>query len=104
MGFFLDTENGGWKNIKGTSDRSCKCGSWKNHWIKYSGESWPEKCSVKGCNRDATLGAHVRNIYKDITGEYIIPMCDICNKRDTTFSIKQNTVPVPANKNKTCEK
>lgn len=24
----------GWKNKNGTSERNCKCGSWKDHWIK----------------------------------------------------------------------
>lgn len=24
----------GWKNKNGTSERSCKCGSWKTHWEK----------------------------------------------------------------------
>ncbi|NLJ73349.1 MAG: hypothetical protein GX333_10090 [Syntrophomonadaceae bacterium] len=31
---------GGWKNKAGTGTRSCKCGSWKQHWINAS--------SVKG--------------------------------------------------------
>lgn len=29
----------GWKNKVGTAERACKCGSWKNHWIKFSGKS-----------------------------------------------------------------
>lgn len=36
----------GWKNKVGTQDRECKCGSWKQHWINFSGKKWPEKCSV----------------------------------------------------------
>ena len=37
----------GWKNKVGTADRACKCGSWKNHWIKFSDKAWPAKCSVE---------------------------------------------------------
>lgn len=57
----------GWKNKVGTADRACKCGSWKNHWIKFSGKEWPAKCSVVGCNNSATVGAHVYN--KNVSGE-----------------------------------
>ena len=28
----------GWKNKSGTKDRQCKCGSWKIHWMNYSGQ------------------------------------------------------------------
>ena len=38
-----------WANKKGTSGRSCSCGSWKDHWLKNSGLNWPAACSVSGC-------------------------------------------------------
>lgn len=91
----------GWKNKKGTGERSCKCGSWKQHWINKSGKSWPEKCSVLGCNNSATLGAHVIN--SEVSGEYIIPACDSCNKLSSEFNLKGGITLVPANKQKTCE-
>ena len=91
----------GRKNKKGTGERSCKCGSWKQHWINNSGKSWPEKCSVLGCNNSATLGAHVIN--SEVSGEYIIPACDSCNKLSSEFNLKGGTTLVPANKQKTCE-
>lgn len=92
----------GWKNKVGTQDRACKCGSWKNHWINFSGEKWPEKCSVSGCNNDATLGAHVYN--PKVSGEKIIPACDSCNKRADEFSLKSGVTLVSANRWETCEK
>jgi hypothetical protein len=91
----------GWKNKKGTSTRSCKCGSWKQHWINCSGKEWPEKCSVLGCNNRATLGAHIINT--DVSGEYIVPACDSCNKLDSEFDLKGGISLVSANKQKTCE-
>lgn len=65
----------GWKNKKGTSTRYCSCGSWKQHWINNTNESWPNKCSVDGCNNTAILGAHVIN--SNVEVEYIIPVVDI---------------------------
>lgn len=68
----------GWKNKKGTAQRSCKCGSWKQHWINCSRRKWPATCSVLGCSNIATLGAHIYNTDPKVTGEYIIPACDKC--------------------------
>lgn len=91
----------GWKNKRGTEDRSCQCGSWKNHWLNFSGKSWPDKCAVGSCSNKATLGAHVYN--SSVSGEYIVPMCRSCNAQQGEFSLKGNTTLVSANKSKTCE-
>ena len=92
----------GWKNKKGTGTRSCACGSWKQHWLNFSNKNWPDKCSVSGCNNSATLGAHVFN--SNVSGEYIDPTCDSCNKLDSEFDLKGGITLVSANKAKTCEK
>lgn len=91
----------GWKNKVGTSDRSCTCGSWKQHWKNISGEEWPTFCSVDGCYNKATLGAHIYN--SNASGEWIAPMCDSCNKLSGEFSLKRETTLVPANQSKTCD-
>ena len=93
--------NKGWKNKKGTSIRFCNCGSWKQHWLNYSGITWPEVCSVEGCKNKATLGAHIYN--SEVSGEKIVPACDSCNKRDESFDLKGGVTLVPANKQKTCD-
>lgn len=92
----------GWKNKVGTQYRECKCGSWRQHWIKFSNKEWPEKCSVLGCNNVPTLGAHVYNA--EVSGERIIPVCEKCNKITGEFSIKGGVTLVSANKHNTCEK
>ena len=99
----MKLHKGGWKNKHKTTDRKCKCGSWKQHWIKYSLENWPKVCSVDGCNNKATLGAHIFNSDCGERDEYIIPACDSCNKLDDMFSLKTETILVSANKSKTCE-
>ncbi len=91
----------GWKNKGGTGNRSCKCGSWKQHWINYTGKSWPKECSVKGCTSDATLGAHIYN--PNVSGEKIVPACDPCNKLTGEFTLKDGVTLVPANKQDTCK-
>lgn len=85
----------GWKNKNGTSERSCKCGSWKAHWENNSSEPWPSICSVAGCDEKAEVGAHVIN--SDCTGEWIVPLCKACNNKTDTFSLKDTTTLVRAN-------
>ena len=94
----------GWKNKRGTSNReTCNCGSWKNHWLNYSGSSyWPTYCSVYGCYDHATDGGHVINDYYN--GEWIIPLCKTHNNPNNTatFTIKNGTYIASANRGNTC--
>lgn len=90
----------GWKNKTGTSNRTCTCGSWKQHWINYTSKNWPSVCAVEGCNNNATVGAHIYN--SNAEGEWIAPMCESCNKKTGEFALKNHTALVPANKAKTC--
>lgn len=90
----------GWSNKSGTSDRSCNCGTWQQHWLNYSKKSWPDSCSVKECTDSPTLGAHIYN--PDVTGERIAPMCSSCNGLSGTFSLKGGVNLPSANKSETC--
>lgn len=89
-----------WANKSGTSDRECKCGSWKAHWLSQSGKNWPTQCSIDGCSSSPTLGAHIYNASE--TGEYIAPFCDACNKKTGKFNLKTGVTLVSANKKSTC--
>ncbi len=91
----------GWKNKRGTAERSCKCGTWKQHWITYAEKSWPATCSVSGCSSAPTLGAHIIN--PSVTGERIAPFCDSCNKRNDAFDLKKDPILVSANTSQTCD-
>ncbi len=92
----------GWLNAAGTADKTCSCGSWKDHWIKHSGKSWPSSCSVKGCTTKPTLGAHVSN--SAVTGQKIVPMCSSCNGREDTFDLKGGITLVDAKEKAGCGK
>ena len=90
-----DLPTSGWKNKGGTEDRECaSCGSWKKHWIRLSGKSWPTQCSFAACYNSASLGAHVIN--SKVSGEKIVPACDSCNKLKSTFSLKGGVTLVQA--------
>lgn len=91
-----------WKNKAGTSNRSCNCGTWKQHWINRSGKNWPNECSISGCINTSTLGAHVIN--SNVIGERIVPACDSCNKLGDEFNLKGGVTLVLANKSTTCAK
>lgn len=92
----------GWKNKKGTAKRTCKCGSWMQHWINYSKKNWSVECSVLGCKNSPNVGAHIIN--SDVSGEKIVPMCDSCNKATGEFSLKSGVTLVNANVSETCGK
>lgn len=81
-----------WYNMSNTSDRQCSCGSWMEHWKNFSGYRWPSTCSVEGCFKEASLGAHIKRDNDNTV--YILPMCDSCNKRTDHFAIKSSAKPV----------
>lgn len=89
-----------WKNKSGTSNRSCNCGTWKQHWLNASKKDWPDTCSISGCSNEPILGAHIINT--DVIGERIVPACDSCNKLGGEFDLKGGVTLVYANQSKTC--
>jgi hypothetical protein len=85
----------GWSNKRDAGDRPCKCGTWKEHWLNFSGEPWPENCSVHGCPNTPTLGAHIAN--PSLFGERIVPMCSSCNELGGSFNLKVDVTLPRAN-------
>lgn len=92
------------KNINGTSDTICKCGSWLNHWKKFSGQNTPLTCPVVGCKNTDLVGAHVQlDSYTD-NNWYIYPLCNSHNVRGGTLDVSNSFNLVRANKAETCDK
>ncbi len=94
------------KNANGTATRSCSCGSWLQHWEKYSKKK-ATKCSVAECSKQADVGAHItrprakNDDYK--TSPYIVPMCSSHNgQHGETFDSKEAVTFVWANVKETC--
>lgn len=83
-------------NINGITESSCKCGSWLQHWAKFSGVKIPCCCAVYGCNEEAKVGAHV-NKEGDHRDWYIVPLCYKHNQiKNEMLNLKRDTVLVPA--------
>ena len=89
-------------NINGTSDNTCKCGSWKQHWINFSGQKWPKCCCEKNCSNSAEVGAHVQKVNGSMRW-YIVPFCKKHNNKAQSLEILDSTILVPANRSETCE-
>lgn len=88
------------KNINGTSNNNCKCGSWLKHWENFSGRV-SLFCSASNCSEIATDGAHVQ---KEIGNNnwYIIPLCRGHNKSFKELYMDDSIIFVSANVNETC--
>ncbi|MDD3490240.1 MAG: hypothetical protein PHR62_10200 [Paludibacter sp.] len=90
------------KNINGTTQNTCTCGSWLNHWKKFSKQT-VTVCKAKGCHNKDIVGAHVR---KDVNYDdrwYIVPFCHQHNHPTTgKIELKKSTKLIPANIVTTC--
>lgn len=90
------------KNIIGSGDLLCKCGSWIKHWRNYTGTSHKATitCSRHGCWAMGTEGGHVIKVDSDDQCTYIVPLCSDHNKGNDEYYV---SVPlVPANVAETC--
>lgn len=93
------------KNINGTSDNNCSCGSWLEHWKKFSGQTLPQYCPESKCINKPEVGAHVQKDSSTDSNWYIIPLCKQCNaKKGAAIIVSDNIKLVSANKSATCEK
>ncbi len=92
------------KNINGTSNNTCKCGSWLQHWEKYSGlkANW---CSEINClEKENLVGAHVQKADAIDTNWYIIPLCKSHNADTEEMNVMISNTLVLANIKLTCDK
>jgi hypothetical protein len=90
-------------NITGTADKTCTCGSWLDHWRKFSGQAGVI-CGVVGCNRTDMVGAHVMKVGVGDYATYIYPLCKEHNQSTETMDVWDGYNLVSANKAETCEK
>jgi hypothetical protein len=92
------------KNLNGTSDNTCKCGSWLKHWKNFSGQTLSSYCSEKSCTSKPEVGAHVQKENSFDTNWYIIPLCDEHNKKTWgSLEIVDSVALVSANVSNTCK-
>jgi len=91
------------KNINGTSDNTCKCDSWLDHWKNFSGQSLSKHCSEKSCIEKPEVGAHVQKDSYTDTDWYIVPLCKTHNgETGESLDIVDSVKLVSANVSETC--
>jgi hypothetical protein len=92
-------------NVNGTSDNSCKCGSWLDHWKKFGGGSVPQYCPETKCIQAPEVGAHVQKDSSTDRAWYIIPLCKKHNgETGKSLEVSDYIALVPANVSETCGK
>ena len=90
------------RNISGTADYACSCGSWLKHWEKYSGQNLPTYCPEKNCLNKVLVGAHVQKDSILDNSWYIIPLCQEHNKSAKSLEVANYIKLVSANRSGTC--
>lgn len=91
------------RNINGTSQSTCKCGSWLKHWLNFSGQTLPDYCSEVNCYNEPEEGAHVQKDSPTDKRWYIVPLCKTHNaKKGETITIIDSIELVSANVSETC--
>lgn len=92
------------KNINGTGNNACSCGSWLAHWSKFSNTSLGSYCSKKGCTSKPVVGAHVKKDGYADNDWYIVPLCKKHNgQQNKAFELVGSAILVSANRSKTCK-
>lgn len=91
----------GWRNVIGSASYpKCKCGSWRQHWLTFSGAKSPGEYAAEYRINEPENGAHIRNAA--VRGENIASLCHECNEQTDEFSQKAGTLLVPASRKGTC--
>lgn len=89
-------------NINGTSANICKCTSWLQHWVNYSGRTLPTYCGETTCTKAPEVGAHVQKDGSTDRSWYIVPLCKTHNSSMGTLDVTLDLVS--ANVANTCGK
>jgi hypothetical protein len=90
------------RNVNGISLNRCSCGSWLEHWIRFSGRDLPVYCAELSCYYAPEGGACVQKDDDSDLNWYIIPLCATHDTRSPELNITELTVLVPADTRLTC--
>jgi hypothetical protein len=92
-------------NINGTSDRTCSCGTWLDHWKNFSGMRLPTCCPETFCVQEPEVGAHVQRDDATDKNWYIVPLCKKHNaETGKSITVSHSVGLVSANVKETCGK
>lgn len=90
------------RNVVGSSNDDCKCGTWLKHWENYSNQETPDYCIVANCLEKDLVGAHVKKFDSADKNEYIIPICQKHNRSSEVLTVSDDYDLVSANVSETC--
>ena len=88
-------------NIPDTSENTCNCESWIDHWERFSGLE-ASRCSVIDCDNNDLVGAHVSIIDNDDDDCYIIPLCNEHSQSSDLLEIYEDVKLISAKVGETC--
>jgi hypothetical protein len=89
-------------NVNGTRDTDCNCGSWLDHWRKFSRQAFLSFCPVDGCLRGDLVGVHVQKAELGDRNWYIVPLCAEHSQATGTINISDIYRLVSADVSETC--
>jgi hypothetical protein len=91
------------RNVSGTSDDACACGSWLTHWAKFGGQTIPNWCPEVNCVSKTEVGAHVQSATPGDDRWYIVPLCrEHASQVGQDVTISDAIRLVSANVSETC--
>jgi hypothetical protein len=100
-----EVENIRLHNVNGTTGRTCKCGSWLEHWKNFSRHELPPCCPEEACPGKPEVGAHVQKSSPPDKNCYIIPLCRTCNgSTGESITAGDREILEPASVSRTCSK
>ena len=89
------------KNLVKFEQNGCRCGSWLDHWLKFSYVK-VQKCVVIGCSNIDLIGCGVTKIRKKDESIYIIPMCKKHSQSEDEMKILPSCPLISADIKITC--
>lgn len=88
-------------NINGTAAHECACGTWLEHYRKFSRSGVAIWCAEAACLSTDVVGAHVQKRSDVDRDWYIVPLCKKHNGQASSLVLGDVEL-VPANIENTC--
>lgn len=89
------------ENIGNKIEELCGCGSWLDHWIKFSDEEI-HHCQASACKDPVKYGVHVQKAGSHDRSWYIVPLCETHSQSTYHVDLIVGTQLVPADLSETC--
>jgi hypothetical protein len=91
------------KNVNGASGEACDCGTWMDHWRKFSLQQVPQFCPEERCIRRPEVGAFVQKAPTNDDTWFVIPLCKECSARTgETLTVAEHIALVSVDVDQTC--